>query len=224
MLLLQAQGYDCTLFDVRGTNSRWAEYEYCTALAAGLGCPLQAVKWSLKGKRGTDIIENPINNHVILAQMVEWGVPQGFGTYCFGSAGRIGFDINPDSCLSDSLDLFEDLEVFYRQWVPGFNFVHPVPGETEAYWTIFNTRPDIFAEHAYMSCMQSEFRKPMIHKAYLKRGIPLEKSRCGMCEKCAYEYLHYVAFGVEQFDRWYFDKCVDKLQSEVHQTYPRAPR
>ena len=220
VLKLQAQGYSCTLFHVRGTNRKWSELEYCIKLAHTLGCPLHVRQMDFEGRAQSRDLENPVHNHVILAQMVEWGAPQGFGTYAFGSASHIGDDINPCACLSDSVELFEDLEAFYRQWVPGFTLAHPVLNETDAYWTLFNARPDIFADRAYMSCMTPDYRKPRIHSSYVKRGIALEKSRCGMCEKCAYEYLHYVAFGVEKFNRWYFDKCVSELQIEVKYDTP----
>lgn len=222
-LKLKEQGRNVTLCHVRGINRAYPhEIYYSAALADKLGMPLVELKVQVTGSG--DFVENPVKNHFILALMVEYGWRQGISTYAFGCDDHLGTTVNPNYNMSDAIELFALLVPFYRQYMPQFNVVNPIANGTDAYYTVYRLRPDLFKEGAFASCMMPSYRKPAIRKANLAKGIKLEESRCGSCKKCAYEYIHAALFGVSDYDATYFGRCIESLRKHAESNHPTATK
>ncbi len=216
--------YDVKLYHLSGINHGYShERNYCDELASMLGLPLVVRNVHIKVEKGCPFKENPVKNQLIQAAMLEYGLRNGITTYAFGSGGGDPEDlskINPLYCMSDFAGLFRQATAFFQKYVSAYTCLHPFTMETEAYWTIFQECPEILRRQKHTSCIMPVYRKPMLHAANIRAGVALEKSRCGTCNKCAYEYLHMVLFGLTDYKKEYAAKCVksicDRVKTDVY--------
>ena len=215
-LKLQAKGFEPVLYFVRGINKSYTEeIEYARLSASVLEMPLLVQSIVTEGK--SSFVENPVKNFLILAMMVETGIRQGINLYAAGSDAHLGSTVNPEYDLSDAKELYQLLDVFYARYIPGYKSFLWIESATGAFHTIWLHKPSMFHHYEFSSCILPEFRKPNVRKANLAKGIRLEGSRCGSCNKCAKEYLHAVLFGVAPFDRAYAERCVEIIRAKDFQ-------
>lgn len=216
-ILLKNQGYAITAIHIQGLNRAYPhEVEYSRKLSEGLGIPFLVFSARVTGR--SDFVANPVRNFLILAAMVEWGLPKGITEFAFGCDDHIGLTVNPNYNMSDGLELFDRLSSFYKRYIPEFKSHFPVRDGTHSYWTIHKFRPDLWGK--FESCMMPLYRRPLVRRANLAKGIKLEGIRCGSCKKCSYEYLHGVLLGVDDFNQSYFDRCVESLRKNAKSNDP----
>lgn len=217
VLKLKAVGYKPELYFVRGINKSYhKELEYALNAAGALGLtPITVGEVTVTGKG--DFVENPVKNFLILSMMFEYGRRQGIYLYATGSDAHLGSTVNPEYDLSDAKELYSLANKFYWKYMPSFDCINPIESATDAFYTIWKHAPEILRKKSYLSCILPEFRKPNVRKANLAKGIELEASRCGSCNKCAKEYLHDVIFGIRPFDRAYAERCVENIRKRDYQ-------
>lgn len=214
--LLLKKNYDVTLYHLRGINHGYShEVDYCRKLALMMELPLVERRVHIKVDKGCPFKENPIKNQLIQAAMLEYGLRNNVRRFAFGSGGGDDItdmsEINPLYCMSDFAGSFAAATEYFYKYVADYSCLHLFHTDTEAYWYIYNARPDMMRECSFSSCIMPVYRKPMLHRANVKLFPALETSRCGTCNKCAYEYIHRVLFGVAEFVDVYFAKCVASI-------------
>lgn len=215
-LLARDAAYNVTNH-IAGVNAAFtkSELEHARRLAELLQLPLVVRELKL-GKSAKFYTEHPIKNHLILAMMVQYGLPLGTTTYALANITEdyAVSQTNPDANLSDFVELYESLVPFYRQYLPSFNLYFPLRNTTHALYTIYRHNPAWLDETGY--CMTGIHYRPSIRRANQRRfGITPVGDSCGSCKKCSYMYLHKVAFGVISPNPGYLDNCMKALRRHI---------
>lgn len=217
VLKLKSAGFLPEPYFVRGVNKSYhKELAYAVNAAAAMQLvPITVGEVTVTGKG--DFVENPVKNFLILSMMFEYGRRHGIYLYATGSDAHLGSTVNPEYDLSDAKELYTIATAFYRKYLRAFDCINPIESATDAFYTIWKYAPDILRKKSYLSCILPEFRKPNVRAANIAKGIELEASRCGSCNKCAKEYLHDVIFGIRPFNRDYAQRCVENIRKRDYQ-------
>jgi len=191
-LLARKDGYEVTLFHVRGLNRAWPdEVRFARECSEITGMPLVEITVHPSGeKKG---IPEPVSkNQVIVAAMVEWATTQGVGpAFSMGmvNGDRLGSE-HPLSYVHDT----EDAHLLFGQWLeqeaPGYRAPLYLRGVAESAAVVagYEDRRLLYASHGCMA--QMRFRPGYRARAEAKFGVVLLPGRCGTsCPKCTSEYV-----------------------------------
>lgn len=187
------------------------EWKGAKRIADKMGIGIQFAKVAQSGH--TDFLESPIKNALILAMMVDAGLKQGITQYSLGSARDETVDtLDSMASLSDAAELYELLETYYKQYIPGFKLVNTVENEKQSYQTILNRDADLL--RYTVSCMTPyRFQKHLRRSNAKKYGVALTKG-CGLsCFKCCHEALVLDKAGITKLPPKAREKCLAEIQA-----------
>lgn len=212
---LKNLGYEVHLFFIKGLNRAYpGEYESAVKIAEIIGCEMHETEVKISGKIFHP--ENPIKNQITLALLTDWGIANGFGK--FGSGVVNAFNTNYEYNWSDTAALMEEFKKFLRAVVPGWEYVNcNVHPESENLAEVLKhpRAKEIFALKS--SCMgPHRFRKVWRENVLKKFGVKLDENQCGLCYKCAYEYVVCSAITGKVTSQKYLSKCVETLRGKLY--------
>ena len=213
-------GYEPILYHMKGINRSYPhELEFTKVLAEKLGLELIEVIITISGK--CDYKEHPIKNQFILSNMVDYGISRGITNFAMGN---IKADIlstqSLDYNLSDGLELFEEIEGFYKSYIPNFKIHTLLDTDTHSYKIIMNELE--LLKYVSSCILPTRFKKNAREANIRKFGDKVEfmNGRCGSCYKCAMEYIHIVLLQVVDKDEVYHKHCMKVLKKNLYQQFP----
>lgn len=214
-------GYEVHLLFIKGLNKAYPkELDGAAKIAEILGCKMHTTEVKITGKNWHP--DNPVKNQLILALMTDWGIKNGFGKFASGiiNVPCANYEYN----WSDSLQLMETFKSFIRKRFPGWTYIDTsVTHEAENLVEIIKHKRGEEIWEAKSSCVGAyRFRNVWRQKNEEKFGIKLTENQCGVCYKCAYEYVVRCAFTGNVTSPAYLKKCVGILRGEKAQTYDKT--
>lgn len=213
-------GYQPVLFHMDGINRSYRHEKVNSAsLAHVLGFELVVVEVGMGGK--CDYVENPTKNQFILANMVDYGVKHGITNFTFGNAKEDIVEEASLTCnLSDSLEMFTVLDLFYNESILGYECHTFLEDLTHAYYEIYWLDRGLLS--LVSSCMGPKRYKHNFRKHNEEKyGIKLLAGRCGSCSKCATEYITTSLFEMEDVQLDYFQHCLNILKRKIMEEFPK---
>jgi len=209
-LKLRAIGRSVTLLHIAGIN-RYATHEasISRALAVEMKMPLVVANVTITGK--SEWAENPLRNVMILALAADYGSEHGASAYALGDHKADTIEsVNTDCGLSDAVDVIDAGAAMLSHYYAPMSVWHLLDNYTDAHLTLLNLGTRRMRELASACNMPARFKKAHINAT--KRLFPkidLIAGRCGVCYKCAAEWLTLALVGSERWDPEYALRCVD---------------
>lgn len=197
-LRLRRKGYDVKLAHIAGMNRATAaeETEATEALAKALNMPVSIMAVKQIGKMGW--VENPIRNNFILALTADIMVPRGVRTFALGTMLSHKYDPkNADTGLSDAVEIIDATADALAGGIRNFEVLHLLKSNSDSMREVINIAPELLP--IIRSCLTRKvWRTAHRNRIQKKYGVKLMEGRCGICQKCASEWLHMLAFGMEK--------------------------
>lgn len=217
VLELMRKGYTPKLYHMKGINRSYPhELDFSRELATKLNLELVEVDISIIGK--CEYKEHPLKNFFILSNMVDYGLKKNITKYAFGNLSTDSIcSQNINYSLSDSIELFDDVEKFYKNYIENFEIIKTLESVTHAY-QITTRRMDLV--DSISSCILPKMYKERVRMSNIKKfgeNVEFYKGRCGSCNKCATEYIHYVLMGIIKKDEDYFKHAMKVLRKSINQ-------
>lgn len=220
-------GFKTTLFHVEGLNRAAGHREVggAASLADLMGLPLVTIKVVYKGDPLH--VENPLKNVFVLGAMIDAGlrlsVPA--DTYVLGTmeTDRIGpAGIESEAGTSDYVDVLEQAMVGFDGVVgKGLRLATVLKSNTDSFLTVYQRHPELI-EHS-RSCFLSEaFAAAHRKRVEASFSVGLAPKRCGVCYKCAGEWLMLRAVRAVPANPKYQGYCVERLQNALRVFWGRT--
>ena len=220
-LLLRAEGFEVTLVHAAGMN-RWSAKEEAAVaenLAGMMKLPLRVVNVAWKGV--AEWAENPIRNVLLMAIAVDYGLKIGARVYSLGTHSeevRTEAGAAHDTGPSDWAESIAAAASFFSSLIPGFRYRHMTRNQSGSFRAIFDHAPELLP--ALTSCMiGTRYRKAHQNAARRLYGVELLPRRCGVCHKCAAEWLTLEAAGIEKKNSRFHDRSLRVLQRSYRDHY-----
>lgn len=205
-------GYNIYLYHQRGlkVNSYPDEWKSAKAIAEYLGLPIIIEDIDLQGKLAFP--EHPLKNIIIVNNMLQWGIKNHVGTRV-----AVGNYLNSflDGCAfyyagDDCMDMYEAYEDIMRKIIPNFVVMVELENSNDTLETLSHDKKLL---SMCQSCIGAHrFREYNRKHTQEKYGIELMPNRCGVCWKCAVEYIYMVDHDVLQYNEGYYKHCIDVIK------------
>jgi DNA modification methylase len=219
-LRLVAQGKRVVLVHVAGANRYAAaeEEKAARALAPLLGLPLEIVRLDHEGK--AEWVENPIRNNFLLACAADLMARQGVRLFALGTMRSHAFDAEVvETGVSDAVEVVDATAVHLAQVWKGLRVDHLLASNSDSFREVAK-RPDLLPE--IRSCLiGARFREAHRRTAKRVHGVDLLPGRCGVCSKCAGEYLHLAPLGALPWSASFAARCMTTLRRAWAKHYGR---
>lgn len=205
-------GYNIYLYHLRGlkTNSYPTEWKSAKELAEHLNLPLVIEDIQLLGK--LDFPEHPLKNIIIANSMLQYGIKNhiginiAFGNYTTSELDYTAFYYAGDDCI----DMWGYYGYILSNIIPDFK-VGLILSDLNDTLETMSTDKDLLA--LCQSCLGAHrFREYNRKHVQEKYGIELMPNRCGVCWKCAVEYIYMTDHNVLQYNEGYYKHCIDVLK------------
>lgn len=217
-LILKEQGYNVYLYHVRGlkTSTYPDEWKNAVKIAEYLGLPIVVEDLQLKGK--LPFSEHPMKNMIIANQCLQWGIKNGigckiaFGNYMTSGLENTAFYYAGDDCM----DMWEEYEKIIGKIIPNFCITFDLMYKED---TLAEIGKDRKLLELCKSCLGAYRFRAHNHKhTEEKFGVKLLPERCGVCWKCAVEYMYYTDNDLLEYNEGYYKHCVDVLKkADLHE-------
>ena len=205
----EEEGYSPTLVYVAGVNkSLPSERRHAFAVAQAIGYPIMEVKVNISGNK--EYNEHPLKNILILCLLIDLGTKHGATAFGLGNIfeensthGSLDYD------LSDSFDMLKAFNRFCQTIIPNYRYLTYIHDNMQSFYTVY--RRDKSLIDLLSTCITPDYRKPMIHKANVKKygSDCVPDDCCGSCYKCADLYLFRRAFGLVRHNAPYVQRCME---------------
>ena len=205
-------GYKIYLYHLRGLKATTYPDEWKSAqeLAQKLNLPLIIEDIKFSGK--LEFPEHPLKNIIIANNMLQWCIRNGigaeiaFGNYESTYLDSTAFYYAGDDCI-DMYDAYENI----------MNEVMPDLIVGIALDNLNDTLETIAKHKEYLPFCQSclgahRFREYNRKHVLDKYGVQLMPHRCGVCWKCALEYIYMADHNVLEYNEEYYKHCLDVLK------------
>jgi hypothetical protein len=217
-LYWKAQGKKVTLFHVKHLNHSYPdEFNSAVTFARDFDFPMIVIEPKLP--RQTNYADNPVKNQTILAYMVDYGLANGCTNYAMGnySTDKLMEQIQ-GYWTSDSVELYEDFNRCIGQQVPSYAY-HYMPFDKYGAFE-FVTRQFPAAWPYINSCIRPYRFKDYTHGQTVKKFmVQLIPHHCGVCYKCALEYLVLADLGYYPLSVPYAKKCINTIRQQNGTTF-----
>ena len=203
-------GYNVYLYHLKGINKAYPkEYEQAEKLADALNLMLYTENISLSGTH--TYTEHPMKNMIIANRALQFGIRHNIGVkVAFGDYYTAMLDDNVfDICAGDCRDMWNAYENIIKTIIPKFHIYTPLRNvkttlkALEAHKDLLNLCCSCMAPYRYR-----EYWKRNVEKKY---NIILPQNRCGLCWKCALEYIYYADHNVWEYQENYYIHCLEVL-------------
>lgn len=204
--------YKIYLYHLRGLKASTYPDEWKSAqeLADKLNLPLIIEDIEFSGR--LEFPEHPLKNILIANYMLQWGIRNNVGTniafgnydtsYLDGSA----FYYNGDDCI----DMYEEYEKIMGNVIPDFLVGIALDNLNDTLETVARHKEYL---PLCQSCLGAHrFREYNRSNTMHKYNIKLMPKRCGVCWKCALEYIYMTDHNVLEYNEEYYRHCVDVLK------------
>lgn len=207
---LKEQNYNVYLYHQKKINAVFDEYEQVIKLAKYLDCPLYLDEsLSLSGHH--DWIEHPMKNMIIANGALHYGIINNISTtVAFGN--YIGSTVETDNfdfCGGDDMEMWDVYERIVQKVIPAFKIKIVLQNNMD---TLRHICADEALLNLSLSCLgRAGLRRYNQKRIENKYNIVLPKNRCGMCYKCAVEYLYRADADLTPLNKDYYMYCIDVL-------------
>lgn len=218
---LKKQGYHVILYFVKGANKSYPEEaQRIPEIAQYLNVPYYIEeRFKFSGK--SDFPDNPVKDQLISAMALNYAYE--IGCNCNVAFGTT---INNDSVTknsfltawSDTLEMQRAFETFIRHYIPKFNYIIDLDTELETI-DIINKNYNIL-ELTQSCVMPYRFRNKLKAINEEKYEIILPEHRCGSCQKCCREYIHFYLAGRYPLNRSFYKHCLDVFKTSYKKEHP----
>lgn len=222
-LYWRAQGKDVILFHVKSLNHSYPdEARYALAFSKAYNIPIVVIepKWV----KQTAYVDNPVKNQTILAYMVDYGrsigcIHYGMGNY---ATDKLMAQIQ-GYWTTDSIELYKTFNRYICGLLPGYTY-HNMPYDKYGAFE-FIVKNDPGAWVYVNSCLRPYRFKDYTHEQTVKKyNVPLIPHHCGVCYKCALEYLMLADLGYYPIDVTYARKCINTIREQDGSTFTMGVR
>lgn len=224
-LYYKDKGYNVILYHLKGINLTYKD-EYITAqqIANKLNIPLVIEEIQLQGKQ--EWVEHPMKNMIIANRMIDYAVKNNLPTnISFANFRNSSLYYDPfDVCGGDCKEMWEAYQTIIRRIIPRFKIMLQFDNMGDSLNMLFKHK-----EVATMpqSCIGAyRYREYLKGKNEAKYKIELPPHRCGSCWKCAVEYIAYCDHDLYEYNKAYYEHCLDVLvrtcKQEKQEKYTRA--
>jgi len=125
---------------------------------------------------------------------------------------------NKDAGLSDCVEVLDCTADQLRTVWPDLELRHMLTSNTDAFVEVISKRPDLL--RIVTSCLTPiRFRALHGKRIAAKYKVALMPGRCGLCHKCAVEWLHLLAGGEVKENPAFEKHCLDVLHRKYEQFY-----
>ncbi len=213
----EQEGYKPHLVYINGVNkSLPSERRHAFNVASAAGYPITELKINIQGAK--EYNEHPLKNILILCLLIDLGTKQGATAYGLGNIfeensihGSLDYD------LSDSYDMIRAFGRFVKHMMPQYRYLTYIHDNLQSFYTVY--KHDKALIPLMSTCITPDYRKPMIHKANVKKygADCVLDDMCGSCYKCADNYLYRRAFGMVRHNQAYLMRCMEaKARFDTH--------
>ena len=204
--------YKIYLYHVRGLkkNTYPDEWKSAQETADYLNLPLIIEDIDLVGK--LEFPEHPLKNIIIANNMLQWGIRNNigtnivFGNYISSYLDSTAFYYAGDDCV----DMYEVYERIMHKVFPDLLVGITLENMNDTLETLAK-EPKILPLSQSCLCAH-RFREYNRKKTMEKYNIELMPKRCGVCWKCAVEYIYMADHNVLQYNEGYYKHCIDVLK------------
>ena len=220
-LYWKLQGKDVILFHVKHLNHSYPdEYKFALQFADDYDFPMVIIepKWI----KQTAYVDNPIKNQTILSYMIDYGRTIGCMDYGMGNyaTDRL-MDQIQGYWTTDSIELYDAFNDYVRSWLPDYQYHHMPFDKYGAFEFVVKAH----ACDNVNSCLRPHRFKDYTHdQTVMKYGVPLIPHHCGVCYKCALEYLMLTDLGYYDLNVPYAKKCIETLRKQDGTTFSMGIR
>lgn len=220
---LRREGWDVRGFHVDGLNSysASAEREATAELAMVLKLPVLSTRIKQSGK--SEWVENPLRNIFALGLATAALGPRGIQEYALGSMASHRFDPGKiDSGPSDCVEIIDAAAPIFRQSLPGYRLRHHLRSNSDSWAELIEHQPGAIP---FVSSCLTPIRFRELHRKRLegKYGVVIMQGRCGLCAKCAGEWLHLLAAGSAPENPGFEEHCLEVLHRKYEEHYKGGP-
>lgn len=217
-ILLEKQGLRPTMFHCHGLNRAYPkEIEAVREASTILGYPavFRNVQYSSKMR----FFSSPVRDQLILAMMLDHASTSRTVNFSMG----VEFDNPIAECnhsvnWSDSFEMVAAANKWFSTVYPGYKWHCPIVNHSQSFRVLFNHDRALFS--AIQSCVMPVRFQGMRKKATEKQyGLKLLPNRCGVCQKCAVEYLHLVCLGHVEPNQPYIERCIEIYRAKSFEVY-----
>ena len=203
------RGYNVMLYHMQGINpAYYDEHTVIPEISKRFKILYHIDNVRLIGKH--QYVEHPMKNMLIANGAINYCLEQGiypnivFGNYSESNVDGMEFDID----AGDSRDMWNLYEAIIQNILPSFKVYTPLKNISDTYRIL----DDINLIKECISCMGPyRFRKHWKKRTEDKYDISLMPNRCGGCAKCAFEYMVLTDRGDLEYNRDYYNHCMDIL-------------
>lgn len=217
-LYQRSLGKHVILFHIKHLNHSYPD-EYDSALRFAKDYGFDLIVIDPKFIRQTVYIDNPIKNQTILAYMIDYGLSIGCCSYAMGNyrADRLSEQVKGYE-TTDSIELFDSFNEYIRSIIPEYEYQDMQFDKYDAFKFMVSHEPKALA---YVnSCLRPYRFKDYTHDITVKKyGVPLIHHHCGVCYKCAMEYLILADLKYYGIDKAYAKKCISTLREKNGTTF-----
>lgn len=211
-------GKNVILFHVKHLNNSYPdEYDSAVRFAKDFGFPIVVIE--PKFIKQKVYIDNPIKNQTILAYMIDYGRTIGCMNYAMGNYRSDALKEQVEGYeTTDAVELFDSFNDYIHGLFSQYVYYDMPFDKYGAFEFVVNNEPR--ALPYINSCMRPYRFKDYTHDITSRKyNIPLIPHHCGVCFKCALEYLILADLKYYPIDRAYGKKCISSLRENEGTTY-----
>ena len=215
-LYYKEKGFNVYLYHVHGLN-RFFPYELQSAqqIADYLEMPLIVENVNLTGS--SLYPDHPLKNIIISNMALQWGIRNNVGDFvAFGDYYTAYLrDVCFENSGNDAKEMWKMYKPIIRKYIPDFRFETPLVNVAD---TLERIGKDKDLLTLAQSCVMTQrFKGTHIRRVQKKFNIQLLPNRCGVCWKCALEYIYYTDHDVLEYNEEYYKYCMECLQRTLKQ-------
>lgn len=216
VLHYQKLGYNVYLYHMRHINFALSdEWQVVKEFTEYQHLPLYIDEVTLSGHH--DWVEHPMKNMIIANGALHYGIRENIGTkIAFGNYYTSSvFDDNFSFCGGDDIETWRAYETIIRRVIPRFRIYICLKNIRSAFNVVCSDRELLDKS---VSCIgRANLRQHKRNWVKTKFGIELPKNRCGQCYKCCIEYIYMADKKLIEFNKEYYDYCLNKLRETMRQ-------
>lgn len=209
-LYYKDKGYNVILYHLKGINLTYKdEYKTAQEIAVKLELPLVIEDIQLQGKQ--EWVEHPMKNMIIANRMIDYAVSHklpcniSFANFKNSSVYYDPFDV----CGGDCFEMWEAYQKIIRRVIPRFKILLQFDNMQDSLDILFKHK-DVAT--LPQSCIGAyRYREYLKGRNEAKYNIKLPQHRCGSCWKCAVEYIAYCDHDIYEYNKAYYEHCLDVL-------------
>ncbi len=215
-LYYKEKGFNVYLYHVHGLN-RFFPYELQSAqqIADYLKMPLIVENVNLSG--ASLYPDHPLKNIIISNMALQWGIRNNVSVFiAFGDYYTAYLrDVCFENSGNDAKEMWDMYKPIIKQYIPNFKFETPLVNVVDTLERIGKDK-DLLA--LAQSCVMTQrFKGTHMKRVQEKFHIQLLPNRCGVCWKCALEYIYYTDHDVLEYNEEYYKYCMESLQRTLKQ-------